>query len=125
MTAKWLYIRNPSMDPTQFLFMRALLATVILLIYVNKNIFYILSEPCRKGQTKKLVLRAVLQTFLVSSAETIIKYLSLIYIGLTYNVTPLVTVFMSYFMIGEQIKYMDLFLLLITLIGAGLITIGY
>ena len=38
----------------------------------------------------------------------------MIYIGLAQNITPLVTVIMSYFMTGEKLKLMDILMIFIT-----------
>ena len=51
--------------------------------------------------------------------------MSLVYIGLAQNVTPLVTVFMSYIMTGEKLKSSDIYLIIVTFIGVTLITAGY
>ena len=56
---------------------------------------------------------------------TIVKYLSLIYIGLAQNVAPMVTIIMSYYMTGEKLKIIDIFIILITFIGVSLISYGF
>ena len=49
----------------------------------------------------------------------------MIYIGLAQNVTPLVTIVMSYFMTGEKLKKIDIGLIFVTFIGVTLISIGF
>ena len=56
---------------------------------------------------------------------SIIKYLSLVYVGVSQNATPLITVFMSFMMTGERLKRQDIVLLAITFVGVTLITIGF
>ena len=57
--------------------------------------------------------------------QTVIKYFSLIYIGLAQNITPLVTIVMSYFMTGERLKSIDIILIFITFIGVTFISYGF
>ena len=54
-----------------------------------------------------------------------LKFVSLVYVTISINMMPLVIVFISYFTIGEKFTYMDLFILLVTLVGVTLISIGF
>ena len=47
------------------------------------------------------------------------------YIGIAQNLTPIITVFMSYFMVGEKIKCIDVLMTLIGLVGVTLVTYGF
>ena len=47
------------------------------------------------------------------------------YIGIAQNLTPIITVFMSYFMVGEKIKCIDVLMILIGLVGVTLVTYGF
>lgn len=51
--------------------------------------------------------------------------MSLVYVGISQNVAPLVTVVMSYFMTGERLKNIDIIMLLITFGGVSLISYGF
>jgi len=104
--------------------MRGLIATFLCLTIVNKKIKHVVwdSVPCL--YFVGLAVRSIQATVLVLIMFTIVKYLSLVYIGLAQNLTPLVTVIMSYFATGERLKLLDLFLIFITFVGVTCITIG-
>ena len=54
-----------------------------------------------------------------------VKYISLLYVGLTFNISPILTVVLSYFILGEKLKVMDLVLIGVILAGVTLIVVGY
>ena len=57
--------------------------------------------------------------------NSVVRHLSLVYVSLSGNVTPVVTVFMSYLLTGERFTGMDCFLLMVCLSGCTFITIGF
>jgi drug/metabolite transporter (DMT)-like permease len=74
-----------------------------------------------RSQFQNLAIRSCQGSLLILIQFTIVKYLSLIYIGVAQNCTPLVTVLMSYFMTGERVKMIDIVMILITFIGVSFI----
>ena len=57
--------------------------------------------------------------------QSVVKYLSMVYVGISMNCAPLVTVFLSYLMVGEKLKKMDMLMILVTFVGVTLISIGF
>ena len=47
------------------------------------------------------------------------------YIGIAQNLTPLITVLMSYIMIGEKILKIDVLMIIIAFAGVSLVTYGF
>ena len=56
---------------------------------------------------------------------TIVKYLEMTYIGIAQNLTPLLTVIMAYFMIGEKIKSIDILMIIIGFGGVTMVIYGF
>ena len=56
---------------------------------------------------------------------TIVKYLEMTYIGIAQNLTPLLTIIMAYFMVGEKIKSIDVFMIIIGFVGVVMVTYGF
>ena len=52
------------------------------------------------------------------------KYFALVYIGLGGNLVPLITVFLSYLLLGEIINRLDKLAIFISILGVGVITYG-
>ena len=84
-----------------------------------------IKEPFIKGQKVRIVLKTLLGTINYSGKLVIVKYVSLVYIGLTYNISPVATVVLSYFILGERLSLMNLVLFAVTLTGVVLIILGY
>jgi hypothetical protein len=63
--------------------MRGVLSTLVVLLYTNVNFVEVLKEPFRKKQKLNLAARVVVGYLQYSAQFTIVKYLSLIYVGLT------------------------------------------
>ena len=58
------------------------------------------------------------------NAVFVIKYISLVFHGIANNLTPIVTMVMSYFSLDERFKVGDIVFIVISLIGATLTTLG-
>ena len=56
---------------------------------------------------------------------SIVKYLSLVFVGVTGNLAPIFCSIMSYFMTGEKLKPKDIVFMLISFIGVTIVTIGF
>ena len=105
--------------------MRGVISTLFSILYVNRRLKYVVYDSVPKKQFKNLFIRGSQATLLILIQFTIAKYLSLVYIGLAQNITPLVTVVMSFYMTGERIKRLDLALIFVTFIGVTLVTLGF
>ena len=107
------------------LFARGIISTIFSVIITNKELKKVVWDGVPLEQFKNLAIRSSQATCLILIQFTIVKYLSLVYIGLAQNCTPLVTVIMSYLMTGEEIVCVDILLILITFVGVTLVTIGF
>jgi len=105
--------------------LRGVISTIWCLLWVNKNVKRYVWDDVSSNQFSELCKRAIQGSLLVFVQFSVAKYLSLVYIGLAQNIAPLVTIVMSYFMIGEKLKPIDIFLIIITCAGVTLITLGF
>ena len=113
------------MLPAQFLTLRGVMSTAFSLLLVNVNLKKEVWDNLPEGCFVALLKRSLQGCCLILIQFTIVKYLSLVYIGLAQNIAPLVTIVMSYFMIGEQLKRSDLMMIGITFVGVTFITLGF
>lgn len=113
------------MQPVQLLFMRGVISTIFSVLYVNSKLKYVVWDSIPRHQFKNLAIRSGQACLLILIQFTIVKHLSLIYIGVAQNITPLVTVIMSYFMTGEQISAINVLMIIITFCGVTMITYGF
>lgn len=55
----------------------------------------------------------------------VVKYVSLTFTSVARNLSPILTIFLGVYMLGEEFKLKDVFLSVISLAGVVLIVIGY
>ena len=55
---------------------------------------------------------------------SVIQYISLIYLGIGFNLTPLVTLFVSFYLTGETFKKSDYIFLAVSFTAVSMITYG-
>ena len=91
---------------------------------VNKNIKKVVWDDVPRKYVWGLALRSIQATLQILIMFTVIKYLSLVFVGMAQNLTPLVTIIMSYFATGERLKLIDLILIFVTFVGVSCITVG-
>ena len=104
--------------------MRGVISTIFSLCYSNVNLKYVVYDSIPRHQFTNLLKRSLQASSLILIQFSIVKYLSLIFIGISQNCTPLVTVFMSFYMTGEKIRCFDFVLIFITFIGVMLVILG-
>ena len=123
--SKVLYNRQPNMVPAQFLTLRGVISTIYSILVVHVNLKKEVWDNLPEGCFVALIKRSLQGCCLILVQFTIVKHLSLVYIGLAQNIAPLVTIVLSYFMIGEQLKRSDFLMIGITFVGVTLITFGF
>jgi len=116
---------NPTMQPPQLLCVRGVISTIWSILYVNKDIKRVVYDDISRSLFWGLFQRSIQATILIFIQFTIVKYLSLVFIGLAQNITPLVTIVLSYFMTGERLKKSDFVMIFITFVGVTFVTIGF
>jgi drug/metabolite transporter (DMT)-like permease len=104
--------------------MRGVISTIFCVFYVNKNLKHVIWDSVPNTHFKFLAVRCLQNSVFILIQFTIVKYLSLIYIGLAQNMTPLFTIILSYFLTGEKLKMNDVGLIFISFVGVTLITLG-
>ena len=82
LTSKFIYQRNSDIQPCQLLFARGVISTLFSIMITNKDLKYVIWDGIPKEQFKNLAVRSFQATCLILIQFTIVKYLSLIYIGL-------------------------------------------
>ena len=122
--SKVLYHRHPTLQPSQLLTVRGIIATIFGFLYVNKDIKLAMWDGVPEGNTFLLIQRIMCNCLSVIINFTVIKYMSLIYVGVAQNLSPLLIVVMSYFCLGERINKQDLVLLFVTFVGVVIVIYG-
>jgi drug/metabolite transporter (DMT)-like permease len=105
--------------------MRGLISTEYSLIMVNTRVKYVMWDSVPSSMLPGLLKRSIQAALVILINFTTIRNLSLVFMGMCSNLTPIATVLMSFIMNGEKLKAIDLLLIFITFIGVTLITIGY
>lgn len=105
--------------------MRGIISSSFSVLWVNSRFKFVVWDSIPRHQFKNLAIRSGQACLLILIQFTIVKYLSLIYVGVAQNLTPLITVIMAYFMTGEQIKTIDVFMIMIAFAGVTMITYGF
>ena len=104
--------------------MRGVISTLFCVLHVNKNLKQVVWDTVPSTHFKFLLVRCAQNSLFILIQFTIVKYLSLIYIGLATNMTPLFTIIISYVLTGEKLKPTDIGLILISFVGVTFITLG-
>lgn len=104
--------------------MVSLWASFLGFVWVNKDIKDVMVTRIPRNQMGLMIARCLSGAAAHIIQFTISKYLSLIFIGLAQNSAPLVTIVLSRIMTGEQIKKIDIVMIVITFIGVSLLSMG-
>jgi len=96
-----LYKRHPDLEPTQLLFAQALIGVIACILVLNRHFKYYAWDGVPNKYIIGLIVRALITTSVLIIANSIVKYLSLIFIALSTNLVPIVTLIMA-FLMGEE-----------------------
>lgn len=124
MLAKYIYISQTLIVPSQLLTMVTIWATFLGFIYVNKDIKSVMFTQIPRNQIGLMVIRCLSGAAARIISFSISKYVSLMFIGLTQNAAPLITIILSRLFNGERINYIDIAMILVTFAGVTMLTVG-
>ncbi len=115
-----------AMHPIQLLFGRSLFACIFSILIVNRDLKKYIYDDVPKDQFKNLGLRCF-QACLVNVLDfSIVKYISLVFQSVAKNLTPIATILLSAYLIGEKFNCKnDLQFSIISLIGVTFVTCGF
>lgn len=120
MLGKFLFSRTPEMTPTQLLFLRSFISSLIFLCLMgNKTKFYLVDSIDHKHYMS-IVWRVLNGILMLVCVYTSVKYLPLVYISLSQNLSPLLTAVMSYFFFKKGLNMLDTAVLIISFGGVVL-----
>lgn len=106
------------------LMLRGMIATCVSLIIINSRLKEIVWDQMTGNMPIIMGMRVTQAVITWTLNYGAVKYLSLIYVGLSTNSSPLVVMIMSYYFFGERMKSVDIFCLCITLTGVIIIVFG-
>ena len=107
------------------LFLRSIIATILCIIIVNKDLKYAMYDSIPLNQKKNLFFRCLAAGMINSLELTIVKYLSMVFQGVARNLSPIATMILSALWIGEKFNNIDILFMVVSLIGVIAITIGF
>jgi drug/metabolite transporter (DMT)-like permease len=122
---KVLYNRMPNLSSNQVLCVRSMLSSLWLLVALNKKIKFYMWESVPEGMVPMLIFRSILAYSWNLLTLEIVRYFSLVYQGISMNAVPIITSVMSFFLLGETLKRVDILMVVITFFGVTLVTLGF
>jgi hypothetical protein len=81
LASKFLYESHSDMEASQLLFMRGIISSTFSILWVNTKLKMVVWDSIPRSQFKNLAIRSGQACLLILIQFTIVKYLSLIYIG--------------------------------------------
>jgi hypothetical protein len=82
LSSKFLYNRHTDIQPYQLLTLRGIISTIFTIALVNKDLKYVVWDSVKSSDFKNLMLRSGQGSLLILIQFSIVKYLSMIFIGL-------------------------------------------
>ena len=124
LVAKFLFQRHPEIQVEQLLLLRSSIGILIVILTVNKDLPKALWTQIPKGQFKNVFLRCFQDIGINFIEFQVVKNISLVFQGIARNLTPIATVVLAYFMTKERFSRVDIFFIIVSLIGVILLNIG-
>lgn len=121
--AKYLYDRNPDLNPFQMLMLRSGFALLFQLIIVNKELKKAVWDGVDKKSAGPLVFRSIQGTMTNIINYSVTKYLPLTMIAIVNNMGPLVTLVLAYLILKERIKRFEILMIVLTVAGVLVVVI--
>ena len=122
--AKYLYDRNPDLNPFQMLMLRSGFALLFQLVIVNKELKKAVWDGVDKKSAGPLVFRSIQGTMTNIINYSVTKYLPLTMIAIVNNMGPLVTLVFAYFLLKERIKRFEILMIALTVAGVLVVVIS-
>ena len=97
---------------------------MISIVLINKDLKLVMWDEVPGDQWKYILYRCIQSTFANFIVVFIIKYNSMVFQGISSNMTPILTMILSYWTLKERFKVWDIVFIIVSLIGATLTTLG-
>ena len=123
--SKYLFTRHPSLDPTQLLFLRSAISSLVFLGLMNKDFAQYMWKSIPREQYPNLAFRVAQSSLFLICLFTCVKYLPLVYISLSNQLGPLFTAVLSYYILHVGLSRLDTLVLLVSFCGVLLLITGY
>ncbi|CDW77318.1 membrane protein [Stylonychia lemnae] len=123
-SGKILFTRIPELSPLQLIVIRTFFSMMFYAILINVNVKEVLYTSIPRENVKNLILRCVQGVVMFPLLMIAVKYLPLVFIALASNMAPLFTALLSYLIIREKLKPLDISVLLISFVGVIILITG-
>ncbi|TNV77077.1 hypothetical protein FGO68_gene5109 [Halteria grandinella] len=124
MLGKVLFARTPDMTPSHMLFLRSFASTILFFMLMGSQTKYYLVSSIDKSYYSSILMRVLVGILLLICVYTSIKYLPLVYIALSQNMSPLLTALLSYLFLKKGLNILDTLVLLVSFGGVALLITG-
>jgi len=118
------YIVSPTTTIIQLTFARAIITSLIMIVYVNKNLKHVCIDSVDRASVPSLVFRAFQSGVSVFIGFLSLKYFNVSTVGIVCSLTPVFVCFIAYFMLGERMRHSDIFSLFAVIMAAMLVICG-
>ena len=105
-------------------FARGLMATIVILLWVNKRIGNLLFRQVESNCWGSLIFRCSQGALSLFNGFLILKYFYVSTISIVGALTPFLTCILSYFILGSSIKWADIISLIVIFLALRLILTG-
>lgn len=123
--SRYLFLRNPDMQPEAQLFMRTFMSNVMLAVYLNRQLPHVAYSSIPSDQMGNLAKRALQASLLNIIEFSVLKYIALVFQGVAYNLNPVVTTLLAYFLENERPASVDLVFMICLFAAVFMVTLGY
>ncbi len=121
---KYLYLRNPNLNPFQLLLVSQMICAIIFSAIMNVNVKYYMYECIDRKVMPLFFTRIGCNILIMISVYTAIKGLPPVYVALTSNFGPLLTALFSFILFKKSISKLDIMVLIISFIGVVVLIYG-
>ena len=114
--------RNQKVDPLMLIFIKSCIGLVMMLLIANNSLKK--RMEINKPDMPYFIGRVVMMAATIGLSIYASKYIRVVYIGFTGNITPLLTAALSVIILGEKIKVHIKYIFLLAFIGGFFISYG-
>lgn len=125
MVVKIIYQRHPDLSPDQMLLGRGFFSTVLVVLINNKNLLNVMYYDVPRHNFGNLALRCFQASLSLIIEFTVVKYVSLVLMGISRNLAPIITLLMSACMTGEKITAFDVLFCIASLVAITIVINGF
>jgi len=121
---KLMYIENPKMSGFQIMFGRSFCSIIVLLVFLNKDLKFVMFDSFPEGNQKLLAARICTGLVGISCMLHSNKWFSLSTIAIVTGLNPVFTTIGGVCYLKEKITKLDVFCILLSFLGVILMTVG-